>query len=210
MGNCNQGSNVRCGKCDGRHETDSCKIYPKPRDSHPDARPHTPTASEDKDVLIKDAAVVRQPADNHCLYHALSHGLKKRRSPRTLRKELSTWVLENQQTEVKGRKLIDWLKEEYPNEDSEQYAELMKSSTRWGGLPELQGCSQLYNVNIRVWDRKKNGFRLLSNFQAAEETQCTIDLLYNRKYVKNVWEIWVFFLHRVSQGGLQGVDGSPA
>ncbi|KAJ9447170.1 hypothetical protein DIPPA_30813 [Diplonema papillatum] len=198
MGACS--TRERCDKCDGRHETNDCTAYPKPREEHPDAQPHTPAKKDRKDVFIKHGQVIRQPADNHCLYHALCYGLRGQRTPATLRRELSSWVLDNLDLPVKGRKLSEWLHEEYPSEDPEQYAELMKSTMRWGGLPELTGCAIMHKVHIRVWERKHIGFRLLTHISPEREptgggpsafdvradeetrgkTESTIDVLYNR------------------------------
>ena len=168
MGNCSSGGK-RCDKCDGRHPTEECKVYTKPREEHPDAQRSQPqlTRQARKDTLVQGCRVVKQPADNHCLYHALSFGFGNVVTASDLRAQLSNWVLANLAVEVKGRAMSQWIAAEYPNDTIEQYAELMCSSSRWGGMPELMGCAILHGITIRVWEKDKwdsKKFKMISKF----------------------------------------------
>ena len=86
-------SSLKCDKCDGKHATDQCPWFKKPRDKHPDAKP----ASEKKMLglnsgpveILRHARVIRQPGDGSCLYHSLSHGLRDGSSASTLRRQIA-------------------------------------------------------------------------------------------------------------------------
>eukprot|EP01063_Lacrimia_lanifica_P002844 TRINITY_DN11535_c0_g1_i3.p1 TRINITY_DN11535_c0_g1~~TRINITY_DN11535_c0_g1_i3.p1 ORF type:complete len:233 (+),score=42.64 TRINITY_DN11535_c0_g1_i3:69-767(+) len=190
MGNC--GSEVRCGKCDGAHLSDDCPVYSKPREDHPDAQAgHSPTKSEMADCTVTKCRVVRQPADNHCLFHCLAYNLNKhfktKVKARDVRAELSQWVAANPDVEVKGQSVIDLVRVEYPNEElsATSYAQRIASTQRWGGLPELLAASQLYNMEVRVWvqtSKWTKRYTLISKFEAegTATEPLPLDILFDR------------------------------
>lgn len=80
-----------CDKCDGKHETDNCPYYKKPRDNHPDAQRGNKKLGGQSNLPgahIRSARVVRQPGDGSCLFHSMSYGLKDGSSASSLRREV--------------------------------------------------------------------------------------------------------------------------
>ena len=63
-----------CDKCDGAHLTDSCPIYKRKKEDHPDAWRNfgrkTPLemGKGGGNFKLKNARVVRQPGDGNCLF----------------------------------------------------------------------------------------------------------------------------------------------
>eukprot|EP00755_Sulcionema_specki_P030570 Sspe_Gene.94675::Locus_67023_Transcript_1_1_Confidence_1.000_Length_729::g.94675::m.94675 len=90
-----------CDKCDGKHLTEKCPYYPKPRENHPDAQRRRPPdmGRPCGNVVITNARVVRQPGDGSCLFHALSYGMNGPGAT-TLRRELADWVCSHPDTEI--------------------------------------------------------------------------------------------------------------
>eukprot|EP00754_Rhynchopus_humris_P021647 Rhum_TRINITY_DN14753_c12_g1::Rhum_TRINITY_DN14753_c12_g1_i1::g.118478::m.118478 len=167
---------VRCDKCDGRHLSADCTVYPKDREEHPDAQKAAAQPKKQKqDVTISSlsASFKKHPADNHCLYHALCFGFKHPVKHTELRAQLARWVLSNLNTVcISGRPMVQYLAGEYPNDTPQEYAALMESSTRWGGMPELTGCAILHQTNIRVWERESRQlarYKLISVFSPHPE-----------------------------------------
>ena len=167
---------ARCDKCDGRHLSADCTVYPKDREEHPDAqKAAVQTNKQKQDVTISSlsASFKKHPADNHCLYHALCFGFKRAVKHTELRAQLARWVLSNLNTVcISGRPMVQYLAGEYPNDTPQEYAALMESSTRWGGMPELTGCAILHQTNIRVWERESRQlarYKLISVFSPHPE-----------------------------------------
>jgi hypothetical protein len=80
-----------CDKCDGKHLTDNCPYYKKPRDNHPDAQRGNKKLGGQSNLpgaLIRSARVVRQPGDGSCLFHSMSYGLRDGSSASSLRREV--------------------------------------------------------------------------------------------------------------------------
>jgi len=86
-----------CDKCDGPHLTDSCPVYKKKRDDHPDAWRNfgrkTPLemGKGGGNFKLKSARVVRQPGDGNCLFHSMSYGIQGANAG-SLRREIANFI----------------------------------------------------------------------------------------------------------------------
>lgn len=107
-----------CDRCDGKHATDLCPHFPKPRDtSHPDALPsrhrkkllhnNAFTSSLPGEVYSSsDLLIVRQPGDGSCLFHSLAYGLNDNASSASsLRSLIADFILKNHNYKIAVRLL---------------------------------------------------------------------------------------------------------
>eukprot|EP01062_Namystynia_karyoxenos_P002673 TRINITY_DN10941_c0_g1_i1.p2 TRINITY_DN10941_c0_g1~~TRINITY_DN10941_c0_g1_i1.p2 ORF type:complete len:340 (+),score=99.27 TRINITY_DN10941_c0_g1_i1:106-1125(+) len=177
MGTCT--SRLRCGKCDGPHLDDDCRVFTKPREDHPDAKPGRGPDTQ-PEALVQGCREVRQPPDNNCLFHCLAAQLDNGTSHVQLRRILSRWIAEHPDLEVTGgRKLRELAREDYPEDSAERYSSAIASSPRWGGQPELNACAHAYGVDIRVWQRRRKSHCLISHIKAPDCPVGTVDVVFD-------------------------------
>jgi hypothetical protein len=110
-----KGGGLCCDKCDGKHETDSCPYYKKPRDTHIDAQKGGwkkigGGTSNLPGAILRHARVIRQPGDGSCLFHSMSYGIGKGYSASRLRSEICTFIRNNPNLKISETPLSDWVK----------------------------------------------------------------------------------------------------
>eukprot|EP01062_Namystynia_karyoxenos_P010367 TRINITY_DN1367_c0_g2_i1.p1 TRINITY_DN1367_c0_g2~~TRINITY_DN1367_c0_g2_i1.p1 ORF type:complete len:369 (+),score=101.30 TRINITY_DN1367_c0_g2_i1:86-1108(+) len=168
-----------CDKCDGKHETERCPYYKKPRENHPDALRRKPPEMGRPcgNKVVPRARVIRQPGDGNCLYHSLSYGLGGPGAS-ALRRDLADWVRQHPNEEIAETPIKDWVLWD-SRLSPDQYARRMGISG-WGGGIELAACSRAKRVNVHVWenDRLSRGYRRISCFDCPGGSARTINVIY--------------------------------
>ena len=131
--------------------------------------------------IVPDGAanVVNMPADDSCLFHALSFGLRARvgapsdgapdaRNGDWLRQTLIDWIEENPETKVGDLPTREWVA--YDNDVAgssvESYCVRMRASTEWGGAIEMAVYAQLFGLTVHVYSDVPGGFRCIYRFDA--------------------------------------------
>mmetsp|Transcript_76686 Transcript_76686/g.171944 ORF Transcript_76686/g.171944 Transcript_76686/m.171944 type:complete len:247 (-) Transcript_76686:325-1065(-) len=170
-----------CDKCDGPHETDKCPHFRKAREKHADAwSSYGSRAKSSKDPngdgapVVRNARVVKQPADGSCLFHSLSYGLADRSSASTLRRDICGYIAKNPDMTIADTAIKDWIR--YDSNDSVyEYAERMSGGT-WGGGIEMAALTKMKNVNVHVYEKCHEGYRRISAFDSpnARKTVCVL------------------------------------
>jgi len=170
-----------CDKCDGAHPTDSCPIYKKKREDHPDAWRNfgrkTPLemGKGGGNFKLRSARVISQPGDGNCLFHSMAHSLPGARAS-SLRREIAEFIKENPDLEIADTPLRDWVKWDSGCSVA-QYASRM-AVTGWGGGIEMAACSYLKKVNVHVYEKGMLGsYKRISCFDVPSARQ-TIHVLY--------------------------------
>ena len=175
------GKAEKCDKCDGKHSTEACPWFKKPRDKHPDAKP----ASEKKMLgmqsgpveVLKSSTVrvIRQPGDGSCLYHSLSYGLKDGSSAATLRRQIAevpaasrtaarlvcptraAWrvlqfISANPTLIIADSPLKDWVLWD-SGSNVAAYCRKMSQGSVWGGGIEMAAVSHMKRVDVFVYQQ---------------------------------------------------------
>ena len=173
-----------CDKCDGKHETDSCPYFKKPREDHIDAKKNgwklVGGTSNLPGAVLRSARVVPQPGDGSCLFHSMSYGLKDGSSASTLRKEICDFIRANPSTPICETPLSDWVKWDSGTSCAD-YARKMSRGC-WGGGIEMACVSRLKGCNVHVYERdgRTGGFKRISAFDhpSNPQTRKIIRVLY--------------------------------
>jgi len=184
-------SSKKCDKCDGPHPTASCPHFRKPREEHKDAwanygKKHAlQMGSQGGNFVLRNAKLIKQPADGSCLFHSLNFGLCRegggqRSSPyggaEALRRELARFIAEHPQLEISGDTLEEWVRWD-ANTSCIGYAKRM-SVGGWGGGIEMAACSLLKKVNVHVYEQTRWGeYQRISCFDNPEARK-TVHVLY--------------------------------
>jgi len=161
-----------CDKCDGKHATESCPYYKKPRESHPDAQKGSKRlggVSTLPGATIRNGRVVRQPGDGSCLFHSLSYGLKDGSSAGTLRRQICAFIVDNPKLKIADTPLSDWVKWDSRSSVS-QYARKM-SGGAWGGGIEMATVSKMKGVNVHVYEQCGGVFKRISAFDHEDNAE---------------------------------------
>ena len=174
-------ANVPCGtcdRCDGAHLSQSCPVYKKPRDSHPDAQRGVGRSlgGSGGNYFLPSARVVRQPGDGSCLFHSMSHGLRHAGGARSLRRELAQWIERNPSYKISETPLSDWIRWD-SNCSVAQYAKRMGQGMVWGGGIEMAACTVVHRVNVHVYEKRGSGFKRISCFDTTS-AKGTVNVLY--------------------------------
>jgi OTU-like cysteine protease len=118
---------------------------------------------EYSDVFLSYARVVRQPADNSCLYHALSYSLADadmfenvydRIDGFQLRSSINTYIRDNGNVminlapDVRTSITDAVLMEGY---SCEAYSQLMSNKNLWGGVVEIGTVAKMFSVNVSIF-----------------------------------------------------------
>jgi len=103
-----------CDKCDGPHLTNSCPIFTKDWDDHPDAK-RGPKPKSIGDIgsdnfIMRSGRVVPQPGDGSCLFHSLAYGLGRGANARQLRREICSYIESRGDLNIADTPLKDWVK----------------------------------------------------------------------------------------------------
>lgn len=181
---------LTCDKCDGKHATDACPHFKKPRDTHKDAwlnygrkHPKQFGNSGGNFVLRGGARRVAQPGDGSCLFHSLCFGLNQGLEPgRTLRaselrRDLMAYIRSHPQVEIAGDTLEEWIRWD-ANTSLGSYTRQMEVGG-WGGGIEMAACSLLKKINVHVYERRwLGGFKRISCFDSPDQPAKTIHVLY--------------------------------
>eukprot|EP01064_Diplonema_japonicum_P036577 TRINITY_DN826_c0_g2_i5.p1 TRINITY_DN826_c0_g2~~TRINITY_DN826_c0_g2_i5.p1 ORF type:complete len:289 (+),score=17.20 TRINITY_DN826_c0_g2_i5:140-1006(+) len=159
-----------CDKCDGKHFTDCCPVYPKPRENHPDALMRKPVnmGRPCGNIVSRSGSVVRQPGDGSCLFHSLCDGMPavglNKQSAVSLRRTICTWIADHPSRPIAETPLASWILWD-SNQTASAYARNMTYSG-WGGGIEMAVFSIVFDTPVQVWERNKTGpgFRRISCF----------------------------------------------
>jgi len=172
-----------CDKCDGKHPTSACPHFKKPRENHKDAWANYGKGalhvmgSGGGNFVLRNAKLVKQPADGSCLFHSLCVGLANR-DAEGLRRELARFVAQNPHVEISGDTIEEWVRWD-ANTSCALYARRMERSG-WGGGIEMAVCSLLKKVNVHVYERYERShgdFLRISCFDDPEARK-TVHVLY--------------------------------
>ncbi len=162
--------------------------FSKDRENHKDAvenygrgLPAHAKARTGDYLLLHSARIVDQPADGHCLYHGLQHGLRKigkqSADVHRLRQELAAFLLNNSHLTVSGNTLRQWVEWEHRGVSLEAYVHRI-AITGWGGAVEMACCALSRGVNVHVYQRLPSGsYERLCCFD-AENASHTVHMLY--------------------------------
>lgn len=163
VSNSSVNSKLVCDKCDGKHLTEECPYYKKPRDDHPDAQKNKRIGSTSKlpGNLIRSARVVKQPGDGSCLFHSMSYQIKGYHAEK-LRQDICIFIRNNPEFLISDTPLRDWIKWD-SKQSCADYSIKMSKGT-WGGGIEMSICSHLFRVNIHVYERCHAGYKRISAF----------------------------------------------
>jgi len=123
-------------------------------------------------LTTNQATVAKQPGDGSCLFHSLSHGLRRcRAGPPTqhagsLRVELEDWIEAHAETSMGGTKLADWVLWDSGTR-VKAYTKRMRESNDWGGALEIAVCARLRKVEVHVYEqgRGSRDFTRISRFR---------------------------------------------
>jgi len=181
------GKQETCDKCDGKHPTDMCPHFKKKRENHKDAwqnygcKNPLSMGRASQRFILRRGRVVPQPGDGSCLFHSLCFGLNGGRShgkrADQLRRELMGWISKNEDREISGDTLEEWIKWDARTSVT-QYTRRM-SVSGWGGGIEMAACSIMNNINVHVYESRRHGeFERISCFDAPSRTERTIHVLY--------------------------------
>lgn len=173
-----------CDKCDGKHETDNCPYFKKPRENHPDAQKLNPKQMGGTSNLpgafisSSSARVIRQPGDGSCLFHSMSYGLGQGYNASRLRSEICTFIANNPNLSISETPLKDWIKWD-SGTSVVDYSRKMRGGS-WGGGIEMACVSQMKQVNVHVYERSGSGFKRISafDFPVNNESRPVIRVLY--------------------------------
>jgi len=173
-------SGGECDKCDGPHPTDSCPIFKKARDSHPDAKRGKPMdmGQPGGGYTLRNARVVRQPGDGSCLFHSMAYGIGGRGAT-ALRRDIASFIQKNSRLMIADTPLEDWVRWDSGSSVT-TYASRMKYSG-WGGGIEMAACARLMKVNVHVYEKRRRGggYERISCFDApAKGNNKTVHVLY--------------------------------
>eukprot|EP00294_Goniomonas_avonlea_P004344 CAMPEP_0114552650 /NCGR_PEP_ID=MMETSP0114-20121206/7236_1 /TAXON_ID=31324 /ORGANISM="Goniomonas sp, Strain m" /LENGTH=277 /DNA_ID=CAMNT_0001737537 /DNA_START=55 /DNA_END=888 /DNA_ORIENTATION=+ len=174
-------SSKTCDRCDGPHLTESCPIYKKPREDHPDAwrnlgRKKPLEMGKGGGNVRVSGSVVRQPGDGSCLFHSMAYGIGGT-SAHSLRREIANFIERNPNLEVAGDALSDWVKWDTGSSVA-SYARRMAGGA-WGGGIEMASACMLKNVNIHVYERSGGAFKRISCFEPPSGVgRKTVHVLY--------------------------------
>ncbi|CAK0900631.1 unnamed protein product, partial [Prorocentrum cordatum] len=174
-----------CDKCDGPHETALCPHFKKARDKHQDAWVNKGSSCrggasssghvEVPIVRASEAKVYAQPGDGSCLFHSLSFGLPDRPSAATLRRDICSFMVRNPTVTIADTAIQDWIRYD-SDETVEAYADRMRGGV-WGGGIEMAVLHRMYNVNVHVYERCREGFKRISAFD-SKAARHTVGVLY--------------------------------
>lgn len=200
-----------CSKCDGCHKAVDCPIYLKGREKHKDSWRYYYGENNEKKQMGEDggdkrvkANRIKQPADGSCLFHSLVYCFNSMRDRRMssstsissssstvtscvppplthkhLRKKIANYISANPNLLIADDPLKEWVLWD-SGQSVKEYASAMAISG-WGGGIEIAACSQLYKVNIHVYeaDPKSNEFVRISCFNSDSKTKKTLHILYH-------------------------------
>mgnify|MGYP003386577990 CR=1 FL=1 len=160
---------IICDKCDGKHKTDDCPHFKKPRESHPDATSRSAGLGAAVSTLpgasIRSGKVMRQPGDGSCLYHSLSYGLRNTNAS-ALRAEICSFMMKNPTMKISDTPISEWVQWD-SGTSVQDYAKKM-SRGAWGGGIEMAIVSKMKSVNVHVYEKTwSGGFKRISAFDVA-------------------------------------------
>jgi hypothetical protein len=168
-----------CNKCDGKHKTENCYIYKKDRENHPDALLSRKNNISDIDCryhLFK-AHIVKQPTDGNCLFHSLAYGIGNI-NHKKLRNGIAFWIYSNSNYSIAGTPLKQWVYWESGKSIIKYSQDIAISG--WGGALEMLACSRLLNINIFVYEYKRDKLINISCFFTNKKNKPIFILYSNR------------------------------
>jgi len=132
---------------------------------------------DDENLVLtsSEAKVVAQPGDGSCLFHSLSHGL--RRIPgcgatkggtvnaSQLRSELEDYIASHSSEAISGTPIETWVM--WDSQASvAAYTARMRTGNDWGGAIEIAVCARVCDVEVNVFerDKRKGNFIRISRF----------------------------------------------
>ena len=171
-----------CDKCDGKHLTENCPYFKKPREAHPDATSRGKGLGSIPSTLpgatLRNARVVRQPGDGSCLFHSLSYGLKDINA-NTLRAEICNYIINNPNMLIADSPISDWVKWDSGSSVVDYGRKMSRGA--WGGGIEMAVVCKMKNVNVHVYEKQWDGsLKRISAFDTSvsPESRPIIRVLY--------------------------------
>lgn len=128
---------------------------------------------EDDNLVLgaNQVRVVGQPGDGSCLFHSLSHGLRREGSggggrgtnASDLRRELEDYIAAHPNQVISGTPIETWVM--WDSQASVvAYTRRMRTSGDWGGAIEIAVCATVKAVEVHVFERRGGGFVRISRF----------------------------------------------
>ena len=174
-----------CNRCDGDHASSQCPHFLADRDADEDAWLHygnVPEASQadGNNIFLRDATVLRQPGDGHCLFHSLGAGLQdfgETISGESLRRDITQFLFTHADESYGGNTWTQWI-----HKDSQMsvgdYCALMLGTRHWGGNLEIAAFTVMHNINVHVFVESGNEFRRTSCVHCPTDTDRKLCVLY--------------------------------
>eukprot|EP00971_Amphidinium_carterae_P284257 5644043-Amphidinium_carterae.1 len=130
---------------------------------------------------VKPSRISRipQPADGHCLYHALAAGLGDGTSAMTLKQEISSNLRAD--LTVAGVPIQQWQAWEIATHEQDRLQGSAGAPAHWGGAVEIATFAALRRVSVRVFQPPSDphdDFVCVASFGDPQGSQL-IDLLYS-------------------------------
>ena len=157
-----------CDRCGSHaHVSDECPDFSSPRPCHADAWMHAsggwgmgPPAAPPADAITLDPllfspphSVIRMTGDGTCLFHSLATWIQRLLHQSCtgpgLRLAAATWLEGNARTTWGSYTVRQWIMAE-TGLRLPRYIESIRSH-RWGGACEIRLISELYKIEIRVY-----------------------------------------------------------
>jgi len=126
--------------------------------------------------------VVRMPGDGACLFHSIAYGLGNlgfNEDGYSCRRCVADFIHSNPEFEISGTALRSWVDwDSRCNVNS--YAQRLSGGGLWGGAIEMAACTQIYGVDVAVYEQDYlGGFRRISDFIAEKTPRGAILILYS-------------------------------
>ena len=116
--------------------------------------------------VLRNATVLPQPGDGHCLFHTLAAGLQAfgvQLAGLALRRELAFWLRRHAMEIVAGTTFQEWIAHD-SDVSVDAYCTQMCCTRTWGGGIELAAFAQCQHTNVHVFERRGTEFRRISFF----------------------------------------------
>ena len=104
--------------------------------------------------------IQRSPGDGSCLFHSVSTGSDV--PAKQLRKQTVRYLNDHRGDDISGMTLKQLIETD-PGVTFSNYVNNMKSSTEWGGGPEIFAMSRILKRSILVYSKDDSGMKLISS-----------------------------------------------
>lgn len=142
------------------------------------------------DVFLSSARVIRQPADNSCLYHSLSYCLAaedlienvySHNDGFQLRTSVNTFIRDNGNVNINLAPEVRTSITEAVHMEGyscQTYSQLMSNTNEWGGVIEIATVAEMFAVNICIYIPVHNSrlYKWLGTFRCSSCDADTTDI----------------------------------